>query len=361
MPSYATKLAESFAAETIKIYYQKSVIDMISNRNYEGEVKDKASKLNVLTFSKIKLKDFNGATMTPDSLTESNAQLTTDQQKASYFQIPSLAKFQSYIKNPEGTILEQVGNELKEVIDAFGLGFYTKAAAGNRVGTDYVTGTVTVTAVTGAVVGSGTTFTAAMVGRGFKAAGQASWYRVKSFTDTTHITIEDDLDDVASQYTGGAVAGGTSFTIEANTPVALTSSTIYGQIVNLKQKLDAAKIPASDRFLVIPSKVEAMLLQSTALVTPVDAAFEGIVKEGVIGKIAGMTIVSSEQVAGDNTNGYRVIAAHKSWLTFAQAYVETGIEPLIGSFGQAYKGLNVYGGKVIDERRKAGAELFCTA
>lgn len=360
MPSYATKLAESFAAETIKIYYQKSVIDMISNRNYEGEVKDKASKLNVLTFSKIKLKNFTGATMTPDSLTESNAQLTTDQQKASYFQIPSLAKFQSYIKNPEGTILEQIGNELKEVIDAFGLGFYTKAAAGNRVGTNYTTGTVTVDS-SGNVTGSGTTFTSAMVGRGFQASGQTSWYRVKSFASTTSIVIEDDLDDVASQYTGGSVAGGTSFIIEANTPVALTSSTIYGQIVNLKQKLDAAKIPASDRFLVIPSKVEAMLLQSTALVTPVDASFEGVVKEGVIGKIAGMTIVSSEQVVGDNTNGYRVIAAHKSWLTFAQAYVETGIEPLIGAFGQAYKGLNVYGGKVVDERRKAGAELFCTA
>lgn len=360
MASFATKLAEAFSGEALKIFYQKSVIDMIANRNYEGEVKDKASLLNVLTFSKIKMKTYTGSALTADSLTESNAQLKTDQQKAYYFKIQSLSKFQSYIKNPESTILEQVGNELAEVIDNYGLSLYTKVQAGNRVGTDYTTGTVTVDS-SGNVTGVGTTFTSGMVGKGFQAAGQTSWYRVKTFTSSTAIVIEDDLDDVASQYTGGAVAGGSSFTIQANTAIALTSSNIYAQFLQVKQKLDAAKIPAADRFIVIPSKVEAMLLQSTALVTPVDASFEGVVKEGVIGKVAGMTVVSSEQVAGDNTNGFHVIAAHKSWLTFAEAYTETGIEPLIGDFGQAYKGLFIYGGKVIDERRKAGAELFCTA
>jgi hypothetical protein len=360
MPSYATKLAEAFSKETLKIFYQQSVIDGIANRNYEGEIKGVGSLLNILTFSKIKMKTFTGATMTPDSLTESNAQLNMNQQKAYYFQIPSLAKFQSYIKNPDSTILEQVGNELREVIDNFGLSFYTSVQAGNRVGTNYVTGTVTVDSA-GNVTGSGTTFTAAMVGRGFQAAGQTNWYQVATFTDTTHITIKDDLADVATQYTGGAVAGGTSFTIEAVTPVVLTAANVYTQLANVKQKLDAAKIPQSDRALVVPSKVAAMLLQSTQLVTPVDASYEEVVRKGLIGEVLGMQVFQSEQVNGDNTNGYHVIAAHKSSLTFAEAYTETGIEPLLGSFGQAYKGLFVYGAKVPDERRKAASELFCTA
>src|ERR1041385_901163 len=106
MPSYAAKLAEAFSKEALKIFYQKSVIDAIANRNYEGEIKGVGSILNVLTFSKIKMKSYTGATLTPDSLTESNGQLKTDQQKAYYFKIPSLAKFQSYLKNPESTILE---------------------------------------------------------------------------------------------------------------------------------------------------------------------------------------------------------------------------------------------------------------
>jgi hypothetical protein len=39
--------------------------------------------------------------------------------------------------------------------------------------------------------------------------------------------------------------------------------------------------------------------------------------------------------------------------------VKTAVEPwLKGNFGVAYKGLNVYGAKVVDERRKALAEGF---
>jgi len=52
------------------------------------------------------------------------------------------------------------------------------------------------------------------------------------------------------------------------------------------------------------------------------------------------------------------LAGHKSAITFAMAFTETGIEDLQGNFGKAYKGLNVYGAKVVDERRKALATLY---
>jgi len=52
------------------------------------------------------------------------------------------------------------------------------------------------------------------------------------------------------------------------------------------------------------------------------------------------------------------LAGHKSAITFAMGFVESGIEDLIGNFGKAYKGLSVYGAKVVDERRKALAEGF---
>ena len=42
------------------------------------------------------------------------------------------------------------------------------------------------------------------------------------------------------------------------------------------------------------------------------------------------------------------------------AFVETGIEDLQKNFGSAYKGLNVYGAKVVDERRSALAGLLFT-
>jgi hypothetical protein len=55
---------------------------------------------------------------------------------------------------------------------------------------DYTTGTVTVTNNSASVVGSGTTWTAAMVGRWFQANEDQYWYRIATFTDTTHITLE---------------------------------------------------------------------------------------------------------------------------------------------------------------------------
>jgi len=58
----------------------------------------------------------------------------------------------------------------------------------------YTTGTVTVSNGSANVTGSGTTFAADMVGRIFQitADGQDRlWYRVKTFTDATHIVLEN--------------------------------------------------------------------------------------------------------------------------------------------------------------------------
>ena len=70
-------------------------------------------------------------------------------------------------------------------------------------------------------------------------------------------------------------------------------------------------------------------------------------------------VYQNEQVSGNNTTGYYILAGHKSAITFALAFTESEIEPLIGNFGKAYKGLVVYGGKILDERRKALTYFWC--
>lgn len=54
---------------------------------------------------------------------------------------------------------------------------------------DYTTGTVSLTNGSATVTGSGTTFTAAMVGRWFKANTDGTWYKITGFTSTTVLTI----------------------------------------------------------------------------------------------------------------------------------------------------------------------------
>ena len=56
----------------------------------------------------------------------------------------------------------------------------------------YTGGNIAVTSGSAAIVGTGTTFTAAMVGRYLKLdSGDGGWYKIQSFTSTTAITLEN--------------------------------------------------------------------------------------------------------------------------------------------------------------------------
>ncbi len=360
MENYGVTLAEAFAQQVMRLFFSDSVTERITNKNYEGEIKNKATKLEILTFEKVSLHDYAGTPLSsPDTPQESVGELNTNQRKMYYFQVESLAKLQSWIKDPQGTLLPQSESTLKETIDTYNLGLYTKVAAGQRLGTVYNTGTVAVATGTGVVTGTGTTFTAAMVGRGFKAAGMTKWYRISAYTSATQITIVDDLDDTGTgAYTGGTISAGATYTIEAVTPVQLSASNVYQYIVNLRTLLNQAKVPASDRWLVIPSQISAYLLQASVMTPSVPQAYEDVVKSGRIGKVAGFDVFESELVNGDGVNGYHCLAGHKSAITHALAFTETGVEDVIGGFGFNYKGVTIFGSKVVDARRSALAELF---
>lgn len=55
----------------------------------------------------------------------------------------------------------------------------------------YTTGTASITAGSTAVTGSGTTWTAAMVGRKVRFGSDTAWYRIATFVSTTSITLEN--------------------------------------------------------------------------------------------------------------------------------------------------------------------------
>jgi hypothetical protein len=358
--AYATKLAEGFSQKLIKHIYEYAPIEEVINRDYEGEIDRVGSKLNILTVQRISEKTYNGSNLSPDDLTESNAQLVIDQWKSFYWREKTIDKWRSYIKNPKGTVIEQTGNERKKNIMSFLCGFWSDAGAGNWYGTDYTTGTVTIDA-SGNVTGSGTTFTSAMVGKPFKATGHSKWYRVKTFSSTTAIVIENDSDDETSSYDGGAISAGATYTIQANTVKTVDNSSVkfLDMVLDLRQKLDDMEVPDEGRFLLIPPAGETSAMKDTSIKLSVPAAYEELVKKGMITMLEGFKVMKTTRLVGDNTNGYRVIAGHRSWLTFADKALEVGMEEdLQGNFGSAYKDLFVYGAKVADERRKFGATAF---
>lgn len=364
MSAYGTKIAEGFSSKVMQYVYDRNLIDTIVNRNYEGEINGVGSKLNILDFSKISEKTYADSALTADTLSENNGALVIDQYKSFYWKEKTLAKWLSYIKNPHPYIVTQVGNERSKNMDSFVLGFYGDVGAGNRIGTDATDGTVTIDA-SGNVTGSSTAFTSAMVGKGFKAAGHSTWYRVKTFSSTTSIVIEDDLDDVTSAYTGGAISAGATYTVEAATVKTVTAANILNTVATAKQKLDLAEkngytaVPDTGRFLVCPPEFFTVLSQGTGVVLHVDAAFQNLVVKGYMGELQGFSLFMSNRLTGDNTNGYHLLGGHSNWLTFAEKVLDARMEEdLIGDFGVAYKDLFVYGAKVKDIMRHQAVEIF---
>src|SRR3990167_5522044 len=367
MAARGNTIAQAFSNKVMAEVYDRNLLDEVVNRDYEGEINAVGSKINVLNFDRVSEKTYSGADLTADSLTENNMALTIDQYKSFYWKEKTLDNWLSYIKNPHPTIVSQVADERAKNMDDFILGFYGDVGAGNRVGTDYTTGTVTVDVTTGAVTGSSTVFTSAMVGRGFKATGHTKWYRVKTFTSTTAIVIEDDKDDATSAYTGGAIAGGATYTIEANTAVSITTGNLLQHIASLKQKLDEVESyglnPSHDsgRFLIVPPNFENTLVRSTGIALHVPEVYSELVKKGFITELQGFKVFKSNRLTGDNTDGFRIIAGHPGWITMAEKVLDARMEEdLIGNFGTAYKDLFVYGAKVMDSRRHFAAELFAT-
>lgn len=367
MAARATTVAQGFSSKLMLEMYDRSLIDEVVNRDYQGEINAVGSKLNILNFDRVSEKTYTGANLTADSLTENNALLTIDQYRSFYWKELTLDNWLSYIKDPHPTIVSQVANERNKNMDTFLFSLYGDVGAGNRVGTDYTTGTVTVAVTTGVVTGSGTTFTAAMVGKGFKATGHSTWYRVKTFNSATEIVIEDDKDDTTSAYTGGAIAGGTAYTVEAATPLAITTSNLLAQVAAMKKKLDLAEkngynsVPDSNRWLVVPPEFEDILVRASGVALHVPAVYEELVKRGFITEILGFKVFKSNRLSGNNTDGYHVLAGHPSWVTFAEKVLDARMEEdLIGNFGSAYKDLFVYGAKVTDARRHFATEGFFT-
>ena len=362
--AYGTKLAEGFSQKLLKELYDRSLLEAIVNRDYEGEINEVGSKLNILNFARISEKTYANAALTADSLYENNAQLIIDQYKSFYWKEKTLAKWLSYIKNPHPTVVAQKADERNKNMDEFVLALYADVGAGNRVGTDESTGSVTIDA-DGNVTGSGTAFTEAMEGRGFKAAGHTKWYRVKDYTSAVAITIEDDLDDVSSDYTGGAIGGGATFVIEAATVLTITTSNLLQYVGKLKEKLDIAarydysSVPDSDRWLIVPPEFEGILNRATGVALHVPEVYQELVKRGFITELQGFKVFKSNRLTGDNTDGFRVLAGHPSWMTFAEKLLTATMEEdLPGDFGTAYKDLFVYGAKVTDSRRHFATEGF---
>lgn len=349
---YSLKLVEKLWNETL---YKK-----ITNTNYEGEIKAAGDRVVVRTGADITLSTYTkGMALVTQDLNPTSEEMIVDQQKYFKFIVDDIDKIQNDVNTIE-TESAIAKRQIEKTIDTDIFTLWKHVKGENAVGTDYTTGTVAVATSTGVVTGTGTTFTAAMVGAPFKATGHTTYYRVVTYTSATSITIVD-MDGVA--YTGGTIAGGATYTIKAATAVSLTKTNIYAQIVTLAEKLDEALCPTENRWLVVNAKAKSRLLQAAEFIPAVIPAYENVVIRAQIGMIAGFKVYQSELLDGNTTDGIYLLAGDPSFIAFAMQILDVAVVPSStdpNSFTSTCKGLVTWGRKVFEGNRARGGYIRAT-
>lgn len=370
----ATRTNIKYASKALLEAERQSIFSRVTNKDFEtpGNSDPVSSKAITRKNQEFVITQLIGAGWKTSSGTPSYtkikeviSRLVIDQKIDLNEEIESIAKFASMVNDPEGTIIKQSGISLAEQLDKALIALYGDAASGNWYGTSYATGTVTVTVTTGAVVGSGTTFAAGMVGKPFKAVGHDKWYRVKTFTDTTHIVIEDDSDDLTSAYTGGAIAGGTAYEIQANAVASLTQNNVIEWLNTLSAMLTSKNVPMGNRWIALPAlATQPVIMKAEREFSGVEKVHDKNFERGEIYKAGGflMYFLPDEWFTGNNTTGFYIPGGHSNWITGDFNYIEAPhvieAKDIHDSYSNFIKGLLMYGLKVADGRRKYGTTSF---
>lgn len=356
-----------YSLKLVELLYNDTLYPYITNTQYEGQIKESGDRVRVRTAGKISLSTYTkGMELVKQELTPTYEDLIIDQQQYFAFGVDDVDKIQNDIDAINEYAMSSK-RDMAELIDADILSYGRKNVWGaNVVGTSYSTGTCSVAATTGVVTGSGTTFTAGMVGGFIKFAALPNYYYVKAYTNATSITVTDVG---SSSYTGGAIlpaAENTTYVIEGASAKAVTEKTIYRSLVDLSTKMSASLAPREGRWIVVNSAVEALLRNAPEFIPAVQSAYNGVVEKGLIGSIAGFKVYFSELIDGNNTpttGGYWVLAGCKDFMAFATQISKVSVIPSEAdpnSFITTCKGLLVYGRKVFAGNRAKGGVMRIT-
>ena len=158
--------------------------------------------------------------------------------------------------------------------------------------------------------------------------------------------LRADADEYIANLLKDAVpTGNTIGTV--GTPVVPTKANAYEHLVDLSVLLDEANAPIDGRYVVVPAWFHGLLLKDDRFITSGMHGFESSLANGEVGRAAGFTILKSNNVPHTANQKFRIVAGH----AIATAYVDQVLDVQAYKpekrFGDAVKGLHVYGAKVV--------------
>lgn len=158
--------------------------------------------------------------------------------------------------------------------------------------------------------------------------------------------LRDKADSFLANMMATAVPTGNRIG-SATTPKIPTKADAYEYLVDLGVILDEANVPTEGRFVIVPSWFHGLMQKDDRFVRSGTTKGDMTLANGEVGEAAGFRILKSNNVPNTNGAKYKIIAGHSIATSYAEQIVDLQTYKPEKRFGDAVKGLHVYGGKVV--------------
>lgn len=167
--------------------------------------------------------------------------------------------------------------------------------------------------------------------------------------------LREKADAFLAGVMDAAVAAGNKIGSIA-TPKVPTKDDAYEYLVDLGVLLDESDTPIDGRFVIVPAWFHGLLLKDERFIKAGTARSDSALANGEVGEAAGFRILKSNNVPNTTATKYKIIAGHSIATAYVEQIVDLQTYQPEKRFGDAVKGLHVYGAKVV--RPTALAELI---
>lgn len=158
--------------------------------------------------------------------------------------------------------------------------------------------------------------------------------------------LRDHADRFLAATIAAAVTVGNTVGTEL-APVEPDKDDAYEYLVDLSVLLDESDVPLEGRFVVVPAWFHGLLLKDERFIKAGTRRSDAVLANGEVGEAAGFAILKSNNVPNDEGEKYKIIAGHSSATAYVEQIVDLQTYKPEKRFGDAVKGLHVYGAKVV--------------
>lgn len=163
------------------------------------------------------------------------------------------------------------------------------------------------------------------------------------------------MSDVADQYLAGLYTGVAAANIVGLgndgapiTPTANTAgTTAYEYLVKAGQRLTEANVRADGRWAIVPPWFYALLQLDNRFVSNVAAVGTDVLRNGLVGRVAGFDILVSNNVPNTGAIKYKIICGVPMAISYAEQINTIEAYRVERGFGDGMKGLHLFGAKLV--------------